>query len=83
MDRQQLDDLMDARTEIRRLRKVVIDARAVLAEARSELTAAVAKQEGVLEELEARQGCLPFQDEAAEPAKPRRRRSRAAITNVH
>ena len=69
----QIDDLLDARGEIRRLSKIVADARDVWVGAKSELTAAKTKLEGVLDELEQRQGRLPFPEPEAKEANPGRK----------
>lgn len=63
IDQEQLDDLLDARAEIRRLRQDVLKKRLALREAKAKLSTATDKIEDTLTEIEQRQGRLPF-DEA-------------------
>ena len=65
----QLDEVLDARAQIRELRKRVIETKAAWNEAKSELSAASDRLEGVLTELEQKQGRLPFDPDATPPSK--------------
>jgi hypothetical protein len=76
-NKQQLDDLFDARAEIRRLKKAVETTRAAYAEAKAELSAATARSEEILVQLEHRQGRLEFPEEEAAPKTKRRPRKQA------
>jgi hypothetical protein len=71
MAREQLDDLMDARAEIRRLKKQVADTRAAFNAARSELADKSALAEEILTQMEQRQGRLPFDPAAGKPKSKR------------
>jgi septal ring factor EnvC (AmiA/AmiB activator) len=62
-----IDDLLDARAEVRRLRKQVTDQRLALRASKDKLTAALDRLEDNLTQLEQQQGRLPFGDDAAEP----------------
>jgi chromosome segregation ATPase len=74
--REQLDDVLDARAEIRQLRKRVNETKAAWNEAKSELSAASTRLEDVLTEIEQKQGRLnlPFDEGTKPPAKPKRRK---------
>lgn len=76
-NQQQLDDLFDARAEIRRLTKAVDATKAAAAEAKSELAAAKARSEEILVQLEHKQGRLAF-DKDEQAVKPKRGRPRKA-----
>jgi hypothetical protein len=67
----QIDDLLDARADVRALRKALTAKRIELADIRARLTTASDRLENLLTELEQQQGRLPFgADEPAEaPAK--------------
>jgi chromosome segregation ATPase len=70
----QLEDVLDARAEIRELRRKVTMAKAAWTEAKTELSAATQRVEDLLTEIETRQGRLPFPFPDAEPkpkGKPR------------
>jgi hypothetical protein len=71
-NQEQFDDILAARNEVRRLRKAAAEARAVWTERKTELSAASAMVEGLLDEMEAHQGRLPFEP-APEPIQPKRR----------
>lgn len=62
--RDQLDDVLDARAEMRTLRKRVTETRAAWTLARTELNEASSRLEDVLTEIEQRQGRLPFNPDA-------------------
>jgi hypothetical protein len=62
--RDELDDVLDARVEIRRLKKVVADCGVALASAKGDLKAANERSESLLVEIEVRQGRLPLDFEA-------------------
>ena len=74
MAREQLDDLMDTRAEIRRLKKQVADTRAAFNLARSELADKSALAEEILTQMEQRQGRLPFDPSAGKPKSKRPKR---------
>ena len=82
MSTEQLDDLFDARAEIRRLKKAVAETGAAYSEAKSELKEASARSEEILVQLEHKQGRLEFpEDEAPAPkrkGRPRKQASEAA-----
>jgi chromosome segregation ATPase len=71
MAQESLDDLMDTRAEIRKLRKRVDATRSAYSEAKSELAAATSRAEEILVQIEHHQGRLSFPDETP-PAKPKR-----------
>jgi hypothetical protein len=72
--RVQLDDLMDARAEIRDLTKLVASTKAAYDQARSDLAKKRSLAEEILVQIEQRQGRLPFDPEAAKsPRKGRKR----------
>jgi hypothetical protein len=76
-----LDDLFDTRQEIRRLQRLVKETRAAAAEAKSDLAEASKRAEGILTEMEQKQGRLPFEGDDAKPRKkgrPRKQTSGAA-----
>jgi hypothetical protein len=77
-NKQQLDDLFDARAEIRRLKKAVADTRAAFAEAKSELATATARSEEILVQMEHKQGRLEFPEEEAAPTKKGRPRKQTS-----
>ena len=64
--KKQLEELLQARQEIRRARKTVKETRAAYSAARSELGQATARAEKVLTEIEQRQGVLPMGEEEEE-----------------
>ncbi len=72
--REQLDDLLDTRAEIRRLRKAVEQTKAAYAQAKGELASATERAEEVLTEIEQKQGRLPFDAEGEKPAKRKPRK---------
>lgn len=83
MSNVQLDDLLDTRAEIRRLKKAVTATKAAAAEAKGELAAATAAAEEILVQIEHHQGRLEFPEEDAAPApkrkgRPRKQAGRAA-----
>jgi hypothetical protein len=57
-----VDDLLDARSEVRRLRKLVLQQRIALKQAKESLAGALERVETCFDELEQRQGRLPFLD---------------------
>jgi hypothetical protein len=59
-----VDDLLDARSEVRRLRKLVLQQRIALKQAKESLAGALERVETCFDELEQRQGRLPFGDDA-------------------
>ena len=63
MAREQLDDLMDTRAEIRRLRKQVADTKAAFVQAKADLMDKSALAEDILTQIEQHQGRLAFPDE--------------------
>jgi hypothetical protein len=66
-----VDDLLDARSEVRRLRKLVLQQRIALKQAKESLAGALERVETCFDELEQRQGRLPFpeaDDQAEAPA---------------
>jgi hypothetical protein len=84
MSTEQLDDLFDARAEIRRLKKAVAETGAAYSEAKSDLKEASARSEEILVQLEHRQGRLQFGEEEVAPTpkkkkgRPRKQASEAA-----
>jgi hypothetical protein len=82
-NREQLNDLFDTRAEVRRLQKVVKDTRAAASEARSELAAASSRAEGILTEMEQKQGRLAFEGDDAQPAKRPRKQAGGAQAENH
>jgi hypothetical protein len=66
----QIDDLLDARAELRRLRKQVAACRLALRASKEQLATATDRLEDILTELEQRQGRLPFGDDAQADGPP-------------
>jgi hypothetical protein len=77
-NQEHLNDLFDTRAEIRRLQKAVKDTRAAALEAKSELAEATKRAEGILTEMEQRQGRLAFDDATTPPKKKGRPRKAAS-----
>jgi hypothetical protein len=65
-----VEDLLNARAEVRRLRKLMIDRRAQLRQTKLDLAAATDRLEDHLTELEQHQGRLPFAEVDAEAPAP-------------
>jgi DNA repair exonuclease SbcCD ATPase subunit len=83
MKEQGLDDMLDARREIRRLKKEVAAKRAEFNEARSQLAAANDRLEKVLVEIEQKQGVMDFgEDDAEASAKPKRAKGISAAASA-
>jgi hypothetical protein len=74
MAREQLDDLMDARAEIRRLKQQVANTRAAFNDAKSALADKSALVEEILTQMEQKQGRLPFDPSAGKPKSKRPKR---------
>lgn len=73
--RENLEEMLDAREQERRLRKVVRESRAAWEQAKLDLSEAHERVENAIREIEQRQGRLPFGDpEETEPIKGRRRK---------
>lgn len=67
--RKDLDEALDARAEIRRLRKEEAASRAAFIEAKRARTEAETKFESVMREIEAKQGRLEFPEEEAQESR--------------
>jgi hypothetical protein len=90
--RDQIDDLCDARAEVRALRVELDKRRLAFRDARAELRTATERLEDVLNQIEQGQGRLPFPEEQAAEARPaaaavdgsngRRRKSAAAAARA-
>lgn len=70
VDNDQLDELLDKRAEIRRLRQEVLKRRLALRETKAKLEAMTDGLEDVLTEIEQRQGRLPFDEAEATEVSP-------------
>ena len=70
VDQDQLEELLDKRAEIRRLRQDVLKKRVALRESKTRLAALVDGLEDVLTEIEQRQGRLPFDEAEATEVTP-------------
>ena len=73
-----LDEMLDARAEVRRLKKKVQQSRQAFNEARSELSAASDRLENAITEIEQQQGRLFDSDEEGKSARRRERKGDAA-----
>jgi hypothetical protein len=76
--REQLDDLLDARAEIRMLRTELTKRRAAVAEIKGKLASLTTRFEDVLTEIEVKQGRLPFKEPAENASTPADMRSEEA-----
>ena len=71
--RAQLDDLLDARQEVRNWRKTVKETREAYNTAKSQLSKATARAEEVLTQIEHKQGRLTFEPDSADAHGKRRK----------
>jgi len=71
--RAQLDDLLDARQEMRKWRTAVKQTREAYSAAKSQLSAATARAEEVLTQIEQKQGRLTFEPDSADAHGKRRK----------
>jgi predicted nucleic acid-binding Zn-ribbon protein len=70
VDNDQLEELLDARANIRALEKELLKRRIALRETKTKLSDARGKIEDTLTEIEQRQGRLPFDEAEAVEVKP-------------